>query len=143
MRFEDLAEFLRVRPGHGVAQEGDDLVETPFVLPGTTEPLVIRVTRMTGGADVALLQTEGEDGPLLVTDGGALAASLSGRAVDVARLSETAPEGFRTALEATGAGVDDEGRVFVVAGAPDLLKHAVAAVTSGVMMLGTLAAASR
>ena len=132
MRFEDLAEFLRVRPGHGVAQEGDDLVETPFVLPGTTEPLVILVTRMTG-----------EDGPLLVTDGGALAASLSGRAVDVARLSETAPEGFRTALEATGAGVDDEGRVFVVAGAPDLLKHAVAAVTSGVMMLGTLAAASR
>lgn len=132
MRFEDLAEFLRVRPGHGVAQEGDDLVETPFVLPGTTEPLVIRVTRMTG-----------EDGPLLVTDGGALAASLSGRAVDVARLSETAPEGFRTALEATGAGVDDEGRVSVVAGAPDLLKHAVAAVTSGVMMLGTLAAPSR
>lgn len=132
MRFEDLADFLRVRPGHGVAQEGDDLVETPFVLPGTTEPLVIRVTRMTG-----------EDGPLLVTDGGALTASLSGRAVDVARLSETAPEGFRTALEATGAGVDDEGRVFVVADAPDLLKHAVAAVTSGVMMLGTLAAASR
>ena len=80
MRFEDLADFLRVRPGHGVAQEGDDLVETPFVLPGTTEPLVIRVTRMTG-----------EDGPLLVTDGGALTASPSRAARSTSRVFPRPP----------------------------------------------------
>lgn len=125
MQFEDLSNFLRVMPGHGITQAGDDRVETPFCLPGTTEPLVIQVTRMLGTAE----------GPLLVTDGGVLAA----RTPDIAALLGAAPEALREAFAEIGAGLDDEGRIFVVAAEAGLLKEAVAAVTAGTMMLATLA----
>ena len=41
MLFEDLRDFLQVRPGNGILEMRDDRVTTPFAIPGSTERVAV------------------------------------------------------------------------------------------------------
>lgn len=97
MQFEDLQNFLHVRPGE-LFGGGDDFVTTPFLIDGV-EPLVVNVRHMPGGLfmvhdDARTTKRHGELAELWHCEGWAE---------------------YRKAQEDSGVQMDEEGRIFAIA----------------------------
>lgn len=97
MQFEDLQNFLHVRPGE-LFGGGDDAVTTPFLIDGA-EPLVINVRHMPGGLfmvhdDARTTKRHPALADLWLSDGWA---------------------DYRKAQEDAGVQMDEEGRIFAIA----------------------------
>lgn len=97
MLFEDLQDFLHVRPGQ-VFGGGDDLVTTPFLLAGST-PLVVNVRHMPGGL-------------FMVHDDG-IVAKRHDRLLE--RWLSEEWSAYRNAQESEGVQIDEEGHIFAIA----------------------------
>lgn len=121
MLFEDLRDFLQVRPGNGILEMRDDRVTTPFAIPGTMERAAVSVRAMEGGF-------------YFVHDDGAMKRLLP--AFDAVTKS---PEfaGIQDEWIRCGLQIDEEGRIFTTTDETGMLE-AVARVIEAQIVLGAL-----
>ena len=121
MLFEDLHDFLQVRPGNGILEMRDDRVMTPFAIPGSTERVAVSVRAMEGGF-------------YFVHDDGAMKRLLP--EFDVVTKSPVF-EGVQDEWIRCGLQVDEEGRIFTTTDETGMLE-AVARVIEAQIELGAL-----
>ncbi len=124
MQFEDLQEFLQVRPGMGIVEAGDDRVLTPFEMPGSGKPISVSVRRI--------------GMRYLVHDNGEAAAS---QPLFDEVIHSPVFEAVRKAWIDAGIQVDEEKRIFTFAHDREARPQAVARVIEAQIVVGALAAA--
>lgn len=126
LSFDALQDFLTVRPALAVGQVADDKILTPFVSPGTSEPISVNV-RALGNC-------------FLVHDDGRAVAQVH----DLSDVKASpAFEPFRDNWIAAGLNLDEEGRVFALVSDKDQFNECVARVIQGQIMLVTLGRACK